>query len=383
MTKRVRKVNDGVALGTRASGETVRAEHGAHLLTFAPHRLSAGIIDSATLSQSTTVVVLDPDGVHYKKTAESLTKLGRAIVRLDPFRVIDESTDSINPFDLVALAPNDTESEYAYLAELLFPPAHSVDRLEGAARRLAAAVIGYLCSVPGKNTTKTYVETFHADDVVYSLAVVLDTIGGKIPPSSYRIISNFLQRVEAERSAILGLIADRMHSLEMTSEAVLGALASSTIELGELVSTRDAIIYLIVPSHRLHAFAPIARLMLSALIEARVLAGGRSAMLVLLDECATLGEFLLLGRIVRRRDEAGVQLCTFWRSLADLRAAQPLGWGTLVENSSVMAALGPANFSSVAELVALFGVDAASLTQLRSNEILIKQRGETETLSQI
>lgn len=49
-------------------------------------------------------------------------------------------------------------------------------------------------------------DTFHSSDVVYNLAVVLDTIGKKISKMSYSEISSFLQKADIERSRILSAV---------------------------------------------------------------------------------------------------------------------------------------------------------------------------------
>lgn len=65
------------------------------------------------------------------------------------------------------------------------------DVWETAAFGLLSGVIGDLAAVPEKNEFADVCATVHSDDVVSNLAVVIDTIGKRIPRMSYCEIAAF------------------------------------------------------------------------------------------------------------------------------------------------------------------------------------------------
>jgi len=89
------------------------------------------------------------------------------------------------------------------------------------ARSLMLGVILYLVAVPEKvNSFGEVVRTMRSDDVVYNLAVVLDTIGKRIHPVAYMNIAAFLQKADKERS---GVISTLNSGLELWANPLIDA----------------------------------------------------------------------------------------------------------------------------------------------------------------
>ena len=71
------------------------------------------------------------------------------------------------------------------------------------ARALLAGIMLYLVADENKPTTLgEVVRTLRNDDVVYNLAVILDTMGKKIHPVSYMNIASYLQKPDKERGSV-------------------------------------------------------------------------------------------------------------------------------------------------------------------------------------
>jgi len=155
-------------------------------------------------------------------------------------------------------------------------------------------VVGYLSAVPEKNKFADVYSVFHTDDVVYNLAVVLDTIGKRIPKMSYSEISAFLQKADAERSRILTSVTSQLKA--MSSQEAQKALSTSSFPLTDVIEGRPVSIYVIVPPAKLPSHFSLLRVWIGTLLLCVMGRRVRPAQptLFLLDECAMLGSFPLL-----------------------------------------------------------------------------------------
>ena len=87
-------------------------------------------------------------------------------------------------------------------------------------------VVLYL--IADKNKIKSFgevVRTMRSDDVVYNLAVVLDTMGNEIHPVAYMNIAAFLQKADKERS---GVISTMNSNLELWSNPLIDTATASS-----------------------------------------------------------------------------------------------------------------------------------------------------------
>jgi type IV secretion system protein VirD4 len=84
----------------------------------------------------------------------------------------------------------------------------------------------YLLAVPEKvKSFGEVVRTMRSDDVVYNLAVVLDTIGNDIHPVAYMNIAAFLQKADKERS---GVISTMNSNLELWANPLIDTATASS-----------------------------------------------------------------------------------------------------------------------------------------------------------
>ena len=91
------------------------------------------------------------------------------------------------------------------------------------------------------------VRTMRSDDVVYNLAVVLDTIGGKIHPVAYMNIASFLQKADKERS---GVVSTLNSALELWANPLIDTTtASSDFDLQNLKKKKTTIYVGVTPDN--------------------------------------------------------------------------------------------------------------------------------------
>lgn len=116
----------------------------------------------------------------------------------------DGHTHCYNPIDWVSNKPGQMVDDVQKIANLVLP---EKEFWNNEARSLFVGVVLYLIAVPEKiKSFGEVVRTMRSDDVVYNLAVVLDTIGKYIHPVAYMNIAAFLQKADKERSGVISTL---------------------------------------------------------------------------------------------------------------------------------------------------------------------------------
>lgn len=355
------------AVSTPVGGELITMGGASHLLTIAPDaaRRRQSCIIPNLLTYEGQVVVVDLTGEAYSATSQARREMGHRVVRLDPFRVTEQESDALNPFDLLrGLQGPALESACHDVASLL-PGFHSfTDVLENAAFGLVSGVVGYLASVPEKNRFGDLYSTFHTDDVVYSLAVVLDTIGKRIPKMSYCEISEFLQKSDVDRSKVFSYVSSKLKALG--SQEAQKTLSASSFPLDEFIEGKPVSIYVTVPPSKLASHYSLLRIwlgMLLNLVMARQVQPTQPTLFIL-DECEKLGSFPQLEAAIISR--GGFRIWTFWSDLRQLRSLYPASW--LVGNSGALQIFGVRDYSASAELAAMVGIEPKDIYTLAPDE---------------
>ena len=135
----------------------------------------------------------------------------------------DGFTHCYNPIDWVSDKPGQMVDDVQKLANLLLP---KQDFWENEARSLFVGVCLYLIADPNKiKSFGEVVRTLRSDDVVYNLAVVMDTLGKQIHPVAYMNIAAFLQKADKERS---GVISTLNSSLELWANPLIDTATATS-----------------------------------------------------------------------------------------------------------------------------------------------------------
>lgn len=150
-----------------------------------------------------------------------------------------------NPLDWLSDKPGQLVDDVQKICNLVLP---EQEFWQNEARSLLLGIILYLAAVPEKLTSfGEVVRTMRSDDVVYNLAVVLDTIGGKIHPVSYMNIAAFLQKADKERS---GVVSTMNSGLELWANPLIDtATASSDFDLQTLKKEKQTIFCGVTPDN--------------------------------------------------------------------------------------------------------------------------------------
>ncbi len=213
------RAKHGMLLGKDKKGYLI-ADGYQHALLFAPTGSGKGVgfVIPNLLFWEDSVCVHDIKLENYELTSGWRSEHMKQKVYLwnpaDP----DGFSHCYNPLDWVSPKMGQMVDDVQKISNLLLP---EQEFWQNEARSLFVGVTLYLLAVPEKPATLgEVVRTLRSDDVVYNLAVVLDTIGKKIHPVAYMNIAAFLQKADKERS---GVVSTLNSSLELWANPLIDA----------------------------------------------------------------------------------------------------------------------------------------------------------------
>ncbi|WP_020597523.1 type IV secretory system conjugative DNA transfer family protein [Spirosoma panaciterrae] len=338
---------------------------GKHVNTAAPILLTYG----------GTVIVLDIKRELFHTTARTRRQLG-PVYRLAPF---DTETDSFNPLDILAFETS-TDVLGQFLAELT--ALQSISIREGefwltAAKDLLAALFAVTLAEPAETRNLRFLMNYlFAEDIVYSLALLLDIKGNELPLMAYQSLSTFIQTTENTRSGILATAQAAFKILN--SEKILRATDRSSFDIRALQKGEKPItIYLQIPPSYLESHSALIRTWIGALMH--VIASRQQnpqiKTLFLIDECAALKSFPYLSTMITLFRGFGVITHTFWQDLSLLKAFYA-NWETIVNNCTLQL-YGVNNYRIAKAIEEITGVPATILESMSANEQLLVMDGKS------
>lgn len=213
----------GMLLGKDRGGYFV-SDGFQHVLLFAPTGSGKGVgfVIPNLLFWEHSVVVHDIKLENHQITSGWREKQGQEVFVWEPSNP-NGITHCYNPLDWVSDKPGQMVDDVQKIANLILP---EKDFWNNEARSLFLGVVLYLLSDDTK--TKSFgevVRTMRSDDVVYNLAVALDTFGEVMHPVGYMNIAAFLQKAEKERS---GVISTMNSGLELWANPLIDLATASS-----------------------------------------------------------------------------------------------------------------------------------------------------------
>lgn len=217
------RAKKGMLLGEDKLGYLIASGY-QHALLFAPTGSGKGVgfVIPNLLFWEDSVVVHDIKLENYELTSGWRKKMGQDCYVWSPADP-DGFTHCYNPIDWVSAKPGQMVDDVQKIANLIMP---EKEFWNNEARSLFLGVVLYLIAVPEKiKSFGEVVRTMRSDDVVYNLAVVLDTIGQEIHPVAYMNIAAFLQKADKERS---GVISTMNSNLELWANPLIDTATASS-----------------------------------------------------------------------------------------------------------------------------------------------------------
>jgi type IV secretion system protein VirD4 len=334
-------------------------------------------------------IVIDPKGEACRITARARREMGQTVHVLDPFGIVGEETDSLNPFDAFDLEGVDASALAMDLAQMLSGGATSLKEpfwdLRG--HDLVAGVISAVASTksPSERNFASVRKLLKSDDVVYNLAVMLDTVGGKLHRFAKEEISSFLQTEDRCRSGILATGCSYLSVIG--SDAAQRTIQTSTIDLDAVRRGDPMTIYLVVPPSQLESHAALFRLWMSVLMNAIMSRKGqipKLRTLFAIDETAQLGAFKLLPKAFTLSRAYGMRVWAFFQDLSQLQRMIPDEWSTVVTSSAALQVFGVNNHLMARSLADIMGdFSAEELRAMDASTLALqvaRQRGQRARL---
>ncbi|MCG8443504.1 MAG: type IV secretory system conjugative DNA transfer family protein, partial [Caulobacterales bacterium] len=361
--------------------EALTLEGDGHVLTVAPTGAGKGrgAIIPNLLRYEGPAIVVDPKGENYHVTARARREMGHDVRVIDPFALVSDRTDQLNPLDVLERPGVELESEAQALALMLAGSGRSLNEpfWDIWGRSLLAGVIAYVAEQeePEERHFGRVRELVKNDDVVYSLAQALDQ-APDLEGIARTEIASFLQLVEQTRSGVLATA--QSYTEVVNSAPARRTLSRTTIDLDAVADGSPVTIYLVLPPDKLASHGPLLRLWIGSLLKtvmSRAVRPERDT-LFLIDECAQLGALEHLRVAMTLLRGYGLKVWAFFQDLSQLRRLYPDDWQTIVNNAAVFQTFGLTNHVMAREAADLIGdYDAFTLRAMaKDRQVLAAAR---------
>lgn len=241
------RARKGLLLGRTGVANYLVADDFQHILLFAPTGSGKGVgfVIPNLLYWEESLICHDIKLENYELSSGYRTeKMGHQCFVWNPADPNGVS-HCYNPLDWISEKPGQMVDDVQKICNLILP---EQEFWQNEARSLMLGVILYLLAVPEKiNSFGEVVRTMRSDDVVYNLAVVLDTIGGRIHPVAYMNIAAFLQKADKERS---GVISTLNSGLELWANPLIDtATATSDFDMQQLKKQKVTVYVGVTPDN--------------------------------------------------------------------------------------------------------------------------------------
>lgn len=243
----------GMLLGRTDSNNYLIADDFQHVLLFAPTGSGKGVgfVIPNLLFWDQSVVCHDIKMENHQLASGYRKRMGQDIFLWNPADP-DGISHCYNPLDWISEKPGQMVDDVQKICNLILP---EQEFWQNEARSLLLGVILYLVAVPEKvNSFGEVVRTMRSDDVVYNLAVVLDTIGKRIHPVAYMNIAAFLQKADKERS---GVISTLNSGLELWANPLIDATTARSDFDMQLLKKRKMSVFCGVTPDNLKRLEPL------------------------------------------------------------------------------------------------------------------------------
>ncbi len=281
----------GLLLGNTDGGYLVNYSF-QHVLLFAPTGSGKGVgfVIPNLLFWEESAIVHDIKLENYELTSGYRKNvMGHKVYLWNPASP-QGITHCYNPLDFVSRQMGQMVDDCQKIATLLLNEEN--DFWEKEARSLLVGIMLYLCSVPDKKASfGEVVRTLKNDDVIYSLAVVLDTKGDTLHPVAHMNLASFIQKPDKERGSVLSTANS---GLELWANPLIDtATATSDFDFNQFKKEKTTVYVGLTPDNieRLQPLMQVfyqqaAQIFTKQLPQPDDLYG----VLLLIDEFPTLGE---------------------------------------------------------------------------------------------
>ena len=347
--------SNGLLLGRKTFLPILRWNGDGNVLTVAPAGAGkgVGVILPNLLLYSGPVVVTDPKGENCAISAKARQSMGHRVLRLDPFDVCKDveaaERATLNPFDLLDVNDRQFSARARTLAEALviktgqeqnpFWNTSAINMLQGLIMYIACAAPKPYRHLGEVRRMLTFSPP-EWNDLLQRMCNVESQDGTPIP----RFVR---EQVRSGATSIAGMdpatranivISALQHVSFLDSPDVIDSVSHSSFDVRDIKRTGSLSLFMILPTAKLTAYAPLMRLWITVLVDAVVEVPGRpeKRILFLLDEMAQLGRMEPLKQAASLMRGYGMTLWMVFQDLGQLKSIYPNDeWKTFVSNSTV------------------------------------------------
>ncbi|PYC46307.1 hypothetical protein DI396_16035 [Litorivita pollutaquae] len=362
---------DGLLIGRNpGTGQLLRYDGPAHLITLAPTRAGKGVgtVIPNLLAAERSVLVIDPKGENARIAGEARRRFGTVHV-LDPFEVSGMPSAAYNPLDRLTPDSLDLGEDAASLTEALVmdPPGQVTEAHwnEEAKAILGGLIMFCVCHEDHDRRTLATVREYLTlpPEKLRALLELMqdsDAAGGLIA----RAANRFLGKADREAASVLSNAQRHTHFLD--SPRIAKVTSRSDFHFSDL-RHRITSVFLVLPPNRMDAYSRWLRLLVSQALqdiardaEASVGAQGASQRLktpalFLLDEFAALGRLEAVERAMGLMAGYGLQLWPILQDMSQLRDLYGERAGTFIANAGVQQVFGVNDFETAKWLSQMIG----------------------------
>ncbi len=318
------------------------------LLTIAPTGAGKGrsCIIPNLLNYEGPAIVIDPKGENYHVTADYRRRIGHKVIRIDPFDVIDNEGQGLNPLNLIRARTKFELDDARMLAHLIAPEIRTKDPFwDTMARAFLETLLCYVVnSVPTvlRNLGEiSYLASQNSKDLEITCKEI--SRSKNMDPTAKRA-NNFIAQAEPRvRASIISTLQSQIAFL--SSSCLSSSYSTNDLNLYEFLAGDPITVYLIIPPDKLHSHGKMLRVwvgMLLSLLYRRTFKPDLPT-LFLLDEAAQLGKLEELTQAITLMRGYGVITWSFWQDLSQIQNLYPNEWQSLVNNAHVFQAFGLTN----------------------------------------
>lgn len=347
---------DGLLIGRDSqTGELLRYDGPAHLLTMAPTRTGKGVgtIIPNLLTAERSVICVDPKGENAKVAGRARQMFG-PVFYLDPFEVTGRSGSAYNPLDGLKADGMDVAEDVSILADALVvdePGMSGEAHWNEEAKALIAGLLLHIIAAEPPSERHLGALRKHLTLAPQAFTALLGDMQSMPDCNGLiaRAANRHLGKSDREASGVLSAAQRHTHFLDSPRMAVV--LARSDFAFSDLKSS-NATVFLVLPPDRVSTYSRWLRLLITqSLTEmSRDKTAPLHPVLYLLDEFAALGHLAPVERAMGLMAGYGVQLWPILQDIHQLRAAYGRHAGTFLSNAAVLQVFG-VNDVETAELV--------------------------------
>ena len=370
--------SDGLLIGRNpGTGQLLRYDGPAHLITLAPTRAGKGVgtVIPNLLAVDRSVLVIDPKGENAQIAGDARRRFGTVHI-LDPFGVSGHPSAAYNPLDRLTPDSLDLGEDAASLTEaLVMDPAGQVQEAhwnEEAKAILVGLIMFCVCHEDRDRrslaTVREYL-TLPPEKLKALLELMQDShaAGGLIA----RAANRFLGKADREAASVLSNAQRHTHFLD--SPRIARCLARSDFAFSDL-RHRITSVFLVLPPNRMDAYSRWLRLLVSQALqeiardaEAQTATTGAQSVsqrlsfptLFLLDEFAALGRLEAVERAMGLMAGYGLQLWPILQDMSQLRDLYGDRANTFIANAGVQQVFGVNDFETAKWLSQMIGQETS------------------------